>query len=1269
MGTSSSGRTWEDAASPTALGLARRFETDWHEAPPGNLRPDISTYIDVSDGSPGARLALLLADLTLCFGAGEPRDLREYRLRFPDLGEETLVALIYEEFCLREDAGQTPEAADYLKRFPEVAVSLRRVLDIHGLVVSSETREFDTSGISRLDATFPLEGETIAGFRLAEELGRGAFARVFLAEERQLADRPVALKVARNGSREPQTLARLQHTNIVPVYSYRTDSVTGLHLLCMPYYGRLTLAHILADESVRSARAGSELLAAIDRLGASSVPQTSRAAGRVALERRTYVQSIAWWGARMAEALDHAHERGVLHRDVKPSNVLVTAEAMPMLLDFNLAREVNLDAEGAEEAVPGGTLDYMAPEHIEEMLEGISNQVGVASDLYGLGVLLYEAIMGERPFSPPKGSTTAVELLRRAVGERRLGSPRLREKRPEVPAALEAVIRRCLVPEPSGRYASAADLAIDLQAVADDRPLKVAKEPWPDQIVRWLRRHHRPILAAAPIVMALALIGGLIVNARSERDRLMSKVRRLYDEGAGAEASGQFARAGVLYNSAVKLAENLDRSNDAAKVAGPTMLWTSLDELRQQARTRQLIAERTDDYRRVADGLPNQTNSLRFRLAGFGEDLSAISSEMERVFRPFFVFEPGDWLQRPDIKSFLDDGRRVRVVRELNELLFLWALALQATGEPQAIARSLRICDKADEFALPQSVWHALRARAVARLEDRIGPRDDSGLEPIKPAEENSAIGSFQWGYLYFKEGKREVAQEFLKRAVRLEPGNAWYQYCLGRAFDEESGRTSIEALRHYDAALALQPQSPWVRFSRAQVYRLRGAWGWAMEDFQRALSDFRDLPGTESDTRFETLTRLELGLVSQTLGDHKRARSEYDQVIRLSGSGPLARKACLNRATLDAGSGRLQEAFDAYDNLVESDPNDRDARLGRALIAWRMGNPARAETDLNAMIGKGATANAFSHRALVRLALGKDIEALADANAALRRHRSSAHYERIRTRILINLGRLDEVHCSRPEELLRLPLNGEALNGDLRRFADQLAPIAGEERVNNPRIHDARLTLAVVHSALGDRRAESDASRAIRLAPESVRALLTRGWIRHYERRMSEAVEDAERARALDPDDPRVWALLGNLRLDSGDPRTALVNLDRAILKGGDGRLTRSARARTLRVLKDYDGALRDWATVLDLDPDDPEAYLGRAQTFIDLREWDKALVDLEQAAAWTEGRPGLNLRIAFGFLQVLPARPTLLPRVMTQMRSAFATLRSSGLRVIRWS
>ena len=200
---------------------------------------------------------------------------------------------------------------------------------------------------------------------LVEELGRGAFARVYLAEEQHLADRPVALKVTRTGSREPQTLARLQHTHIVPVYSYRTEPATGLHLLCMPYLGRITLLQVLSRPEIQSVRSGADLLDLLDRLQPPESVRIEPAASRVALEGRTYAQAIAWWGARMAEALQHAHDRGILHRDVKPSNVLVTGDGLPMLLDFNLAREPQVaDAEELPAGV-GGTLAYMAPEHLE----------------------------------------------------------------------------------------------------------------------------------------------------------------------------------------------------------------------------------------------------------------------------------------------------------------------------------------------------------------------------------------------------------------------------------------------------------------------------------------------------------------------------------------------------------------------------------------------------------------------------------------------------------------------------------------------------------------------------------------------------------------------------------------------------------------------------------------------------------------------------------------------------------------------------------------
>src|SRR5205814_152470 len=162
-----------------------RFESAWRAAP--GTRPDPIDFLPTGPGErPGALLALLRTDLALRREVGQPLSVEWYRSRYPALDDEAVVALIYEEYCLREEAG------------------------------------------------------------------------------------------------EPQTLARLQHTHIVPVHSYHTDPATGLHLLCMPYFGRLTLARALADPAAAAACSGAELVAALDRLQSQPAAERPRSAARAA---------------------------------------------------------------------------------------------------------------------------------------------------------------------------------------------------------------------------------------------------------------------------------------------------------------------------------------------------------------------------------------------------------------------------------------------------------------------------------------------------------------------------------------------------------------------------------------------------------------------------------------------------------------------------------------------------------------------------------------------------------------------------------------------------------------------------------------------------------------------------------------------------------------------------------------------------------------------------------------------------------------------------
>ena len=794
MASIAPGRAWDEASSASAAGLARRFEQAWRAAPPSR-RPDPLAYLPREpDGRAGAVLALLRAELGLRRDAGEPVDLAAYRDLHPDLGDEGFVAIIYEDFCLREDAGEAVEPADYHTRFPDLSPRLRRVFDIHGLIgAAGSTGSMSIGPGSHAPAVpFPEAGQTIAGFHLVEELGRGAFARVFLAQERQLADRPVALKVARAGSREPQTLARLQHTHIVPVHSYRTDPATGLHLLCMPYFGRVTLAQLLADGSTRRARSGADLIATLDRLGPRDDGGTgpSRSAGRLALAGRSYARAIAWWGARLAEALEHAHDRGVLHRDIKPSNVLLTDDGMPMLLDFNLAGEPWLDDPGVELAKLGGTLDYMAPEHLEALADGLDDGVDARSDLYSLGVVLHEALAGSRPFAPPADALTITEALLRSAEERTRSVPSPRRSNPEVPPALDAVVRRCLAPSPGDRYATAGELAADLHAVADDRDLPHAREPIGPQLLGWARRRWRKLAAAAAIVGTLGFAGVRVAGARIERDQLVARIERTIQEGAAASRDDDLKQA----------ADRFAEAEGMARGAG-------LAELQDRARHWSHATEESRRARCDAAALLAEADDLHARLLAPGPDRVEAAARLAGLVGPFYAVTSPDWARRPELGQ-LAVAEQSALPAEVDELLYAAILAEPGAVDPRSGLPLATYVEKAVRNADDPAPWRALRDR----LDGAPSP------EPRATGRAGSATSCAQWAMLLDARGDIPGAIGRLERAARLRPDRRWYRSRLA-ALHRAAGNPAA-ALAHAEVAVALAPDSPRGRLDRARLLR-----------------------------------------------------------------------------------------------------------------------------------------------------------------------------------------------------------------------------------------------------------------------------------------------------------------------------------------------------------------------------------------------------------------------------------------------------------------
>src|SRR5262245_13056106 len=253
-------------------------------------------------------------------------------VRAPD--RSAVLNAAYDEYCRRRDGGEALDPDEFCARFPNFRTSL------HGLLRAHQFFQENPELVAQLGpAQWPEVGGTFLGFALRHELGRGTFARVFLAAETALGDRPVAVKVSQHGGVEAETLGRLRHPNIVPVHSVQEDPVTSLTAVCMPYLGSATLCDVLdyADASPAGRHWAAGILRVVLNAGpAEEAPEASGRAPAV-LRYGTFVDGVLHLAVQLADALAFVHGRGFCHGDLKPSNVLLSPDGRPMLLDFNLS--------------------------------------------------------------------------------------------------------------------------------------------------------------------------------------------------------------------------------------------------------------------------------------------------------------------------------------------------------------------------------------------------------------------------------------------------------------------------------------------------------------------------------------------------------------------------------------------------------------------------------------------------------------------------------------------------------------------------------------------------------------------------------------------------------------------------------------------------------------------------------------------------------------------------------------------------------------------
>jgi serine/threonine protein kinase/Tfp pilus assembly protein PilF len=957
--------------------------------------------------------------------------------------DATLGQLV-DELTRKIAAGETIDLDALLAAHPDRADELRRLVPalrgLAGLAASFSREELNRPvGVSDRG----MESRLIGDYRVLRVIGRGGMGVVYEAEQRSLSRR-VALKVlplaaaldVRQFQRfqlEAQAAACLHHQNIVPVFAIGNDG--GVPYYAMQYIEGRSLAEVIRELRQAEGRGCSAPIPdqdpgvprfydpttttlALNLLSQTATRSEPSAAGAIAptslalvlspqpircapgapgsaipltksssyTRTRAYARASAALGLQAAEALDHAHVRGILHRDIKPGNLLLDADGRLWVADFGLAQ-----IQGA----PGltlsgdvlGTLRYMSPE------QALGKRVVIdgRTDIYSLGVTLYEMLT----LNPAYAGNDRAAVLRQ-IAEEEL--PGIRKANAAVPIDLETIIRKAASKDPADRYATARDFADDLRRFLDDKPIAAVRpSPWV-RARKWTQRHRE---ATAAILVATAAVGllaaGWAWDQSSRQIQLSQQVGRMLGAARGAMQSDDTAAA------LRHLSEVRGHLIQARYRRGP--LVQELEQLSHEVAARVDAEQR---YHRFEAERRRLYSSMGYLSA---ENRSSALKECRAALQLYQVLETISWEPPPAFRA-LPPALQTAARGGIHELLYLLA-RLEVRATFNAVDRAQghrRAIDALRQLESMVGPWPST-ALWMAMSWDALGDTEQAQRELSRAGRlaAEAALNDFMMGEYRTWQKKREDALSFYNRALHRRPDHFLSLLRSGELLHELKRFDAAEGI--FTGAIALRPDASIAYYNRGKSRNAQGKVEQAQEDYARLV---------ELDSS-DYLGYLTQGGILAKQGKTAAALAMYDKALELN---PGSFNSRHNRGLIYAQQGELEKARAEFTAVIEAlmpiadlTPRSPDwaaalvtARTNRARVCVEMNRPADALEDLKKALEFDPSAAAVYHyrAAGIWMPAGKFKEAVDDLSRAMKLDPENPDHARHRSECFLSLGDLD---------------------------------------------------------------------------------------------------------------------------------------------------------------------------------------------------------------------------------------------------------------------